>query len=85
VAPYWNTWCQYPLQVFIAFDQMVNALIPPLFGTLSSHRDGGRVGRITVPPINLLFRWQGPDHCMNAWLKESARRRLPPEDRSPTP
>ena len=91
--PYFETWIQYPQQVFIAADQLVNALIPPLFGTLSyadetlsarsyrAYRDGKFWGKLTMHPINLLFFWQGSGHCKNAWIKEGARRNLPPEYR----
>lgn len=91
--PYWKAWAQYPQQAFIAFDQLVNALIPPIGGTLSyadetlsarsyrAHRDGRLLGKISMPIIDLLFFWQGPGHCKNAWLKEIERRNLPPEYR----
>ena len=69
-------------QVFLAIDQLVNALIPPLDGTISyadetlsarsyrAWRDGKILGMLTMKPINLLFFWQGPDHCKNAYTKE---------------
>jgi hypothetical protein len=88
-------WIQYPQQVLIAFDQLVNALIPP-FVTLSwsdetlsarTFRAASRgkvVGRVAMPVIDLLFRWQGPEHCKNAYRKEKERRGLPPEYRNPT-
>ncbi|QJC56140.1 hypothetical protein HC248_01426 [Polaromonas vacuolata] len=91
---YWDAWLQYPQQVFIAVDQVANALIPPVFGTLSyadetlsarcyrAHRDGKWFGLLFMSPINLLFFWQGPDHCKNAWRKEFERRSLPPEYRA---
>jgi len=93
MSEYWKTWAQYPGQAFIAFDQLLNALIPPWGGTLSyadetlsarcyrAHRDGKLFGKLLMPPINLLFCWQGPDHCKNAWRKEIDRRNLPPEYR----
>ena len=93
MSPYWQAWAQYPQQLFIAVDQLANALIPPWGGTLSwsdetlsarsyrAHRDGRLFGKLTMAPINLLFFWQGPDHCKNAWLKEHERRNLPPEYR----
>ena len=34
---------------------------------------------LTMKPINLLFFWQGPDHCYKAYLKERARKNLPDE------
>ena len=81
----------YCEQVFIAADQLVNALIPPLDGTVSyadetlsarsyrAYRDGKLFGKLTMPFINLLFFWQGPDHCYKAFLKEHARKNLPAE------
>ena len=72
-------------QIFLAIDQLVNALIPPLDGTISyadetlsarsyrAWRDGKILGRLTMRPINLLFFWQGPDHCKNAYTKEFDR------------
>lgn len=86
-------WVAYPQQVFIAFDQLLNALLPPIFGTLSyadetlsarsyrAHRDGKVLGKLSMKPIDLLFFWQGPGHCKNAWLKEQDRMNLPPEYR----
>lgn len=91
MSPYWQTWCQYPQQLFIAVDQLANALIPPWGGTLSyadetlsarsyrAHRDGKLFGKLTMAPIDLLFWWQGPGHCKNAWRKEHQRRSLPKE------
>ena len=90
---YLESWKQYPQQVFIAFDQLINSLIPPVGGTLSyadetlsarsyrAYRDGRVMGKVTMPFINLLFFWQGKDHCKNAWVKEKERRSLPPEYR----
>lgn len=82
-------------QVFIGFDQLVNALIPPMDGTISyadetlsarsyrAYRDGKFFGKLTMKPINLLFFWQGPDHCYKAFLKEHERKNLPSEYRQP--
>ena len=68
----WRLLRDYGTQVFIAVDQLLNALIPPLDGTLSyadetlsarsyrAHRDGKLLGKITMPVIDLLFWWQGP-------------------------
>ena len=93
MKPYWQTWVQYPQQIFIAADQLANALIPPWGGTLSfadetlsarcyrAHRDGKRLGLLFMPLIDLLFFWQGPGHCKAAWRKEHARRSLPLEYR----
>ncbi len=87
----------YCEQVFIAADQLVNALIPPIDGTVSyadetlsarsyrAHRDGKVFGKLTMPFINLLFFWQGPDHCHKAFLKEHARKNLPSEYQQAAP
>lgn len=94
MSPYWEAWAQYPQQLFIAADQLLNALIPPIDGTVSyadetlsarsyrAHRDGKILGKITMPVINLLFFWQGPDHCKNAWIKELERKNYPEEYRN---
>ncbi len=72
MSPYWAAWAQYPQQLFIAADQLLNALIPPLDGTVSyadetlsarcyrAHRDGKIMGKLFMPLIDLLFFWQGP-------------------------
>ena len=85
----------YGEQVFIGFDQLVNALIPPLDGTISyadetlsarcyrAHRDGKILGRLFMRPINMLFGWQGPDHCKKAYIKEFDRKNYPSEYRPP--
>ena len=44
-----------------------------------AYRDGKIFGKLTMKPINLLFFWQGPDHCYKAYLKERARKNLPAE------
>lgn len=93
----WGLLREYGVQVFIAFDQLVNALIPPLDGTISyadetlsarsyrAHRDGKLLGKLTMPVINLLFFWQGPGHCKNAYIKEFERKNYPDEYRTGTP
>ena len=67
------------MQVLIALDQLLNAL---LFGyadeTLSSRayradRDGKVFGRIFRPFIDTLFFWQ-PRHCFQSYLAEVQRR-----------
>lgn len=82
------------VQVFIAFDQLVNTLIPPLDGTIGyadetlsarcyrAHRDGKVLGKLLMPFIDLLFIWQGPGHCKNAWQKELDRKNYPEEYRA---
>ena len=84
----------YGVQVFIAVDQLLNALIPPIDGTLSyadetlsarsyrAHRDGKLLGKITMPVIDLLFWWQGPRHCYHAYRKEIDRKQYPAEYRT---
>lgn len=86
-------WKNYPIQVFIAIDQLLNALIPP-FGSLSyadetlsarcyrAARDGRILGKFFLPIIDGFFRlWQGPNHCYNAYMEEKERRQEPPEYR----
>ena len=79
-------------ELFIALDQLLNVLITPLQGgayadeTMSSrayrmHRDGKPWGRLLMPVIDLLFRWQVAEHCRHAYEKERARVQLPPEFR----
>ena len=67
------------MQVLIALDQLLNAL---LWGfadeTLSSRayradRDGKVFGRIFRPFIDTLFFWQ-PRHCFQSYLAEVQRR-----------
>lgn len=94
MSPYWQAWVQYPQQIFIAADQLINTLVPPWGGTLGyadetlsarcyrAHRDGKLLGKLFMPPIDWLFAWQGPEHCKNAWVKETERRNLPPEYRA---
>ena len=85
------------VQVFIAFDQLANVLIPPLDGTIGyadetlsarayrAHRDGKILGKLFMPPIDLLFFWQGPGHCRNAYIKEFERKNYPDEYRAGVP
>ena len=89
----WQLIKNYGVQVFIAVDQLLNALIPPIDGTLSyadetlsarsyrAHRDGKLLGRITMPIIDALFWWHGPDHCYHAYRKEIERKQYPAEYR----
>lgn len=66
-------WLAYPRQVSIAFDQFINALIPP-FITLSyadetmsariyrGDRRGRIIGRVLMPPTDRFFAiWQTSD------------------------
>ena len=91
----WQLLKAYGAQVFIAADQLLNALIPPIDGTLSyadetlsarsyrAHRDGKLFGKITMPVIDLLFFWQGPGHCKNAYINEFSRKNYPSEYHPP--
>ena len=84
-------------QVFIALDQLANALPPPIDGTVGyadetlsarcyrAHRDGKIMGKLFMPLIDLLFFWQGPGHCKNAYIKEFERKNYPDEYRQGTP
>ena len=88
---------EYGIQVLIAVDQLVNALIPPIDGTIGyadetlsarsyrAHRDGKLLGKLTMPIIDALFFWQGPDHCRNAYIKEFERQNYPSEYRHGVP
>ena len=86
---------QWLLQLFIAVDQLLNVLVTPFNSgagadeTLSSrasraHRDGKPWGKFWMPVIDLLFRWQGPNHCERAFTKERERVHSPPEQRTRT-
>ena len=97
MSPYWEAWAQYPQQLFIAADQLLNALIPPIDGTVSwadetlsarayrAHRDGKILGKLFMPAIDLLFFWQGPGHCKNAYISEFERKNFPDEYRAGVP
>lgn len=85
------------VQVFLALDQLANVLIPPLDGTIGyadetlsarcyrAHRDGKILGKLFMPLIDLLFFWQGPGHCKNAYIKEFERKNYPEEYRAGVP
>ena len=89
----WALLKAWGVQVFIAADQLLNTLIPPLDGTIGyadetlsarsyrAYRDGKFFGRLTMPLIDLLFFWQGPRHCYRAHLKEYDRMNSPAEYR----
>ena len=93
----WQLLKAYGVQVFIAVDQLLNALIPPIDGTVGyadetlsarayrAHRDGKILGKLFMRPIDLLFFWQGPGHCKNAYIKEFERKNYPDEYRQGTP
>ena len=93
----WALLKEYGVQLFIAVDQLLNALIPPIDGTVSwadetlsarsyrAHRDGKIFGKLTMPVIDLMFFWQGPNHCRNAYIKEFERKNYPEEYRAGVP
>lgn len=73
----------YLAQNAIAFDQLINTLIPGGYAdeTLSSraHRmreKGQRYWGWTANFIDWLFFWQ-TEHCKNAWQEEMNRYQLP--------
>ena len=85
------------VQIFLAFDQLANVLIPPVDGTVGfadetlsarcyrAHRDGKIMGKVFMRSIDLLFFWQGPNHCKNAYIKEFDRQNYPSEYRDGGP
>ena len=87
----------YGVQIFIAVDQLLNALIPPIDGTVGyadetlsarcyrAHRDRRIFGKLFMRPIDLMFFWQGPNHCRNAYIKEFERQNYPSEYRTGVP
>ena len=44
-----------------------------------AYRDGKILGELFMRPIDLLFFWQGPNHCRNAYIKEFERQNYPSE------
>ena len=94
---FWKLLKAYGEQLFIAADQLANALIPPIDGTVGyadetlsarcyrAHRDGKIMGKLFMPVIDLLFFWQGPGHCKNAYIKEFDRKNYPSEYRGAGP
>ena len=93
----WPLLKEWGMQVFLALDQLCNALIPPIDGTVGyadetlsarcyrAHRDEKIMGKLFMPLIDLLFFWQGPGHCKNAYIKEFERKNYPDEYRTGTP
>ena len=81
----------YLMQNLIAFDQQLNTLLNGMADeTLSArayraHRDGKIMGKLFMPVINLMFFWQGPNHCKNAYIKEFERANHPSEYRTDVP
>lgn len=76
------------MQCFIAFDQLLNALIPPIDGTVSyadetlsarAHRMRAKQHKYwgwTADAIDLLFFWQH-QHCCRSYVAEMQRKQLP--------
>lgn len=93
----WLLLKEWGVQVFLALDQLANVLPPPIDGTVGyadetlsarcyrAHRDGKMLGKIFMRPIDLLFFWQGPGHCKNAYIKEFSRQNYPSEYRDGVP
>ena len=93
----WKLMKAWGVQVLLALDQLANVLPPPLDGTIGyadetlsarcyrAHRDGKIMGKLFMRPIDLLFFWQGPGHCKNAYIKEFERKNYPDEYRTGTP
>ena len=87
----WPLLKEWGVQVFLALDQLANVLPPPIDGTVGyadetlsarcyrAHRDGKILGKLFMRPIDLLFFWQGPGHCRNAYIKEFERKNYPSE------
>lgn len=80
------------VQLFIALDQLANVIFanPFSYETWADETVSSRCGRLghrypykfwkTV--IDLLFKWQGPNHCVNAYHNEMLRYNSPPIMRS---
>ena len=76
------------MQIFIAFDQLLNVLSNPFSNeswadeTLSSrcgrlgHRYPYNFWKMIIDAVFSL--WQGPNHCVNAYVKECERYNSPP-------
>lgn len=75
----------YIIRVLLAIDQLLNVVLcngaPDETMSAASyrmHRDG-RFWGFLMPVIDLMFFWQGPNHCFNAYLKELSRTQYPTE------
>ena len=94
---FWKLMFAWWEQVALGFDQFVNTLPPPIDGTVGyadetlsarsyrAHRDGKILGKLFMPLSDLLFFWQGPGHCKNAYIKEFERKNYPDEYRAGVP
>ena len=94
----WPLLKEWGVQILLALDQLANVLPPPIDGTVSyadetlsarcyrAHRDGKILGKLFMPPIDLVFGlWQGPNHGRNAYIKEFERKNYPEEYRQGVP
>jgi hypothetical protein len=91
-----NLLLAYLQQIWMGVDQLVNALIPPFTGVVSSAgetlsarafrawRDGRPWGRVMLPFINTIFFWQD-NHCRGAHARLMERTYLPDEYRAAPP
>lgn len=77
----------YIIRTLLAIDQLLNVVLcngsPDETMSAASyrmHRDG-RFWGFMMPVIDLMFWWQGPNHCKNAYLKELAHTQYPAEYR----
>ena len=70
-------------QVFIAFDQMLNALIggyaDETFSARCWRRRGNKTWRRWQKIVDFIFRPLEKDHCRLSYESEQARNHLPPE------
>lgn len=73
----------YFIRVLLAIDQLLNVILcngaPDETMSAASyrmHRDG-RFWGFMMPVIDMLFWWQGPQHCYRAYLKELDRTQYP--------
>lgn len=87
---YWQRIKQFPIELFLAIDQLANViLLGSADETLSARswradRDGLIFGRIFRPLIDAIFFWQdtgGLGHCQQAYEREKIKWYLPPEYR----
>lgn len=85
-------WLHGFMQLFIAFDQLINVLCNPFSKqTWADETISSRCGRLGhrhpykfwQAVINAAFYlFQGPDHCRNAYEKELTRYHFPPSMRT---
>lgn len=75
----------YIIRVLLAIDQLANVVLcngsPDETMSAASYRMNrdGRFWGFMMPVIDLMFIWQGPRHCYNAYKKELARVQYPDE------